>query len=635
MRDITARMERRSVGRWVCPTMSQILVVGLCLLLVTNGASQGRLSTRFNGQVSLTVEGDIPEFGFGYSELRIGWAACGGRGSCLLDYPFTRIGFVARGGAAGGFSLSSHIDLRLLQDFVFDYNPPSLSIPGYTYSYKTKFGFLYYALPLSVGSGDLFTFAGCGPNNYPPPDCCSSAYGELSFGVHVSTAGKEAAIEGGPLISSCTAGENCAYSGEYVEWPTPYDIVQTWKPQSIDFGPHAGSVTHREEVAVNINLNAFGTMCGAGGGGGTVGGGADTGLVWLSAPHPLGAPAIGENEYVWSTGRPTQLTIPARAYAYMQGWDPPVDLNPIAEHTRFRVDPPIQSERTVPGEYTIARGGELIAQTTDQYGPRDDLIFVRTELPPSNEDFGRKKVLFEVDGETVDYAEIEVFFPPTDTNHPADGPDGPNWFYYYWQAYGRPERVYYVNDEVEFYDPDNDEIYIGNRASPVGGHREVALYRLVTREDSDGRRRKLITFVDFLEVYGIHRFIASLEHEKSHRKYYTQGISRLDWDYYIDPDGDSLPSWWERLHGLDPDDHNTTGTPGLDVDRDGDSDAVAEIEAYGALLRAKDYWKKDWAQEGLQWGTPISPFPWRYHSTGTNQPRYRDLLTRVPRTRGR
>ncbi|MGQ9901901.1 MAG: hypothetical protein ACUVR1_06770 [Fimbriimonadales bacterium] len=516
---------------------------------------------------------------------------------------------MARGGAGSGFSFSSSIDLRLLQDFVFDYNRPSLSISGYTYSYKTKIGFLYFALPLSVGSADLLTVAACGPNNNPPPDCCSSAYGELSFGAHVSTAGKEAAIEGGPLISSCTAGEDCAFNSELVEWPTPYDTVRTWKIGSVDFGPNARSVTHREEVAVNIYLEAFGTECGVGGGGGTVGGGADTGLVLLSDPHPLGAPAIGENEYVWSTGRPTRLTIPARAYAYMQGWDPPVDLGWIAEHTRFRVDPPIQSERTVPGENTIARGGALITQTRDQYGSRDDLIFVRAELPPSNEDFGRKKVLFEVDGEIVDYAEIEVFFPPTDTNHPADGPNGPNWFYYYWQAYGRPERVYYANIEGGIYDPVNDEIYIGNKVSPVWSSYQVALYRLVTTEDEHGRRRKLIQFVDWLEVYGIHRFIALLEHEKSHRKYYTQRISRRDWDYYIDPDRDSLPSWWERLHGLDPYDHNTTGTPGLDIDPDGDSDAVAEIEAYGALLRAKDYWKQDWAQGGLQWGTPISPFP--------------------------
>jgi hypothetical protein len=129
-------------------------------------------------------------------------------------------------------------------------------------------------------------------------------------------------------------------------------------------------------------------------------------------------------------------------------------------------------------------------------------------------------------------------------------------------------------------------------------------------------------------------FIALLEHEKSHRKYYTARISRCDWEPQQDPDSDSLPSWWERMHGLDPRRHDTTGA--FRFDPDGDSDAVAEIEAFGALERAKKYWRYDWAQYSMQWGIPPSPFPWRYVSSGTNISRYdRYLLRSVPRTDGR
>ncbi len=49
----------------------------------------------------------------------------------------------------------------------------------------------------------------------------------------------------------------------------------------------------------------------------------------------------------------------------------------------------------------------------------DGLVYRRKHLPPKNSDFGLKKVLFEVDG-TVDYAEVEVFYPAEGRNHPPD-----------------------------------------------------------------------------------------------------------------------------------------------------------------------------------------------------------------------
>ena len=49
----------------------------------------------------------------------------------------------------------------------------------------------------------------------------------------------------------------------------------------------------------------------------------------------------------------------------------------------------------------------------------DGLVYRRKHLPPKNSDFGLKKVLFEADG-TVDYAEVEVFYPAEGRNHPPD-----------------------------------------------------------------------------------------------------------------------------------------------------------------------------------------------------------------------
>ncbi|OYT75029.1 MAG: hypothetical protein CFK49_05460, partial [Armatimonadetes bacterium JP3_11] len=121
------------------------------------------------------------------------------------------------------------------------------------------------------------------------------------------------------------------------------------------------------------------------------------GLLLQSAPHPLGVPAIGENEFVWSSGSPATLVIPARALGYSWGWEP--DLSWIAEKAVFRVEPEIPSDETKPGVRTVARWGELVAQSLEGQtgGYVDDLLYRSKYLPPHNSDFGKKRVVFEVE----------------------------------------------------------------------------------------------------------------------------------------------------------------------------------------------------------------------------------------------
>jgi len=381
------------------------------------------------------------------------------------------------------------------------------------------------------------------------------------------------------------------------------------------------------------------------------------GLLLQSEPHPLGVPAIGGNEYVWESDRPAKLTIRARAYAYTWGWEP--DLGWLADKTLFHVEPPIESERTQPGFRTIARGRELIAQSRDQYGAIDDLVFVRTHLPPSNRDFGKKKVYFEVEGTKVDYADIEVFYPADSKNHPPGGPKGwmrvpscvsgpedeietPNWFFYYWQACGSPERVEYVASNISFYCPydgarEVGRVFIANDAAPIGrGY--VYLFITEVREDACGRYRPLIkeaTYwsdrgleTDRLEVRGIHKFISRLEHELAHRRHHEMNIMLPSRGGTNDKDGDWLRDDWELEHCLDPCRMNTTRA--FPRDLDGDADVIAEIEAYGALRNLYERkWQEDWANTGLQAGSPPNPFPWKFLSTGTNQLN-RDLLDHLP-----
>jgi hypothetical protein len=278
------------------------------------------------------------------------------------------------------------------------------------------------------------------------------------------------------------------------------------------------------------------------------------GLLLQRAPHPLGVPAIGENEYVWESDTPAKLTIPARAYAYTWGWEP--DLGWLADKTVFRVEPKIPSDDTKPGVRTVARGRELVAQSLDGQtdGYVDNLFHRSKYLPPHNSDFGKKKVSFEVEGNKVDYADVEVFYPSEANNHPPDGSKGyrtyslfacldmeeideqpPNWFYYYWDVYGRPADVFYAeerrglatlfgltcirwgnNCRVE-----DVRIYIYSSVSPCRSGHSVPLFRLEERIPHCGSSSgSFITRVDeVLYVYGIHKFVEVLEHELAHKRH--------------------------------------------------------------------------------------------------------------------
>ncbi len=652
-----------------------VVISCLAMMPLVAAGQSDRLSVLFEGTATLNVSGDQISCALlvpcpMYCDYCNCWGLCDRGGTRALPAQGSYLVMGGLGGAGAGSSYGSSAQLTVNLNFRFRYSRPTVTIEGFSYTPKTTLGFGYFVDKVQ-STATAGAVADCTTG---PWGRCDESSANSSSRMFVSTSVVKASasalgsawcrcVERGEYWIDCTSGGND--QSERARRDPPSGYYRGVSPSSVSFGNRSeATYVHKEELSATLSLSAQAGRCAGAGCTGIAT--AYAGLLLKSAPHPLGVPAIGENEYVWSSDRPARLEIPARAYAHAWGWEP--DLGWIAERTLFRVEPSIESEQTEPGFRTIAVGRQLIAQTRDQYGFRDDLIFIRAYLPPSNNDFGLKRVYFTVDGNKVDHADVEIFFPPDAKNHPPGEPPGyemqledtgedcprwrrlrqidtPNWFYYYYDAYakGRIDRVYYLAaahgsgySSGAFYDIYDDGIYIGDRAHPIYGNHKVYLFCLKRRADSYGRERQLITFVDQLTPNGIHKFIALLEHEQSHRKYYTAGISRCDWGDDRDPDDDSLPSWWERIHGLDPMWHNTTGAPGLDIDPDGDSDAVAEIEAFGALTRAEGFWKHDWAQGSMQWGTPPSPFPWMYDSTSTNRSRHdRCLLRSVPRTNGR
>lgn len=652
---------------------AMLLKIAVSLTVSNIAYSQDRLQISFGGKATLSVWDDLPSCGvfagcpYEQDYCSDFWNLCAGQRTQTVVVPGS---YLTLGGEAGGLGYSGGASLSADLRFLFVYRAPSLRVGGYNYTPKKDLGFLYFVDGVRAAALAV-AVASCGLEL--PFGCCASASASAEASASVKSAIATASVSSSMRVScSCENTEFCSDCtpdgrGPLLCDPNPCGSVRrAFQGHKVVFEEANLRKEHIEQLEGGFALSGSASACGAG----SVSVAfmqVHAGIVVQNAPHPLGVPTIGENEYVWSAGSPAVLTIPASALGYTWGWEP--DLGWIAERAGFSVKPSIESEDTKPSYQVVARGRELVAQSLDG---RDDslsdgLVYRRKYLPPHNSDFGLKRVYFEVDG-TVDYAEVEVFYHANGTNHPPDGgakgfeTNGcepireitvPNWFYYYWEAYGSRPDVYYADDlyaafgfrglTCADYEGDrgcqvsNVRIYIYENVSPCREEYTIPLFRLVERHLEDGScsqapRSLYITRVDEeLYVYGIHRYIATLEHESAHKRHLLNGIL-CDVSRYapsrIDNDGDGLDDRWEVQHGL----HSCSR---FSADRRyPDAEVIAYIEGYGKLLAARDYWKQDWSDCGLQKGVPGPHFPWKYKrgDREANTPFYSDLLTEIPNT---
>jgi hypothetical protein len=251
--------------------------------------------------------------------------------------------------------------------------------------------------------------------------------------------------------------------------------------------------------------------------------------------------------------------------------------------------------------------------------------------------------VFEVE-DKVDYAEIEVFYPAEASNHPPSRKgvrtvqtffgycspgietEVPNWFYYYSQVYSADDVTYAqtISGERVFgltcrdLSSGSPRIYLSDLVSPCRGEMQVPLFRrsgtgIVAVQD------------ERLWVRGIHKFVVVVEHERVHARLCEMGVDKLCNPNITDNDMDDLSDGFELLCGLDPNLRETVvGIPDIEL--------IAYLIEYGKLLRSSDLWQYDWANCGLQYGQPQSPFPYAFESNGVRRPtsRYSDLITGVP-----
>jgi hypothetical protein len=390
-----------------------------------------------------------------------------------------------------------------------------------------------------------------------------------------------------------------------------------------------------------------------------------TGIVVLSGVDPLGIPEVGDNEFVWSKGEPPWLWIPALAKV-VTGFTPDdYTMQWLAEKIDWHVSPSLPSTglyvRMYPNGYEntfIFPRNRFEDANYEEPRFRYFLIFDMPEFLPATIDggFGKRQLIMTFNGQPVHAANIEIFFPATATNHPflfgdkgsGNPPDegdyfdfvfgrplwaakSPNWFYYYWMVayWGRTDIRLAVNVPGGWYEDGKPYVYVGNDAYLTYSMR---LFHIENRSNAFGIIKPLITFADTLTIKGIHTFIYTVEHELAHKHHYETGIYPST-DPLTDSDGDRLNDYWEEGHFLDPntrdtaDAYNRFGDP-----TPGDLQCIADIEAYGKLLQKEELWRKDWADTGLQKGSPppSDKFPWVYGSTNKNYSIYKDLLNAIP-----
>jgi hypothetical protein len=377
-----------------------------------------------------------------------------------------------------------------------------------------------------------------------------------------------------------------------------------------------------------------------------------TGIVVLSNPDPLGVPEVGDNEYVYQEpgGVGVKLVIPCQAIVIGGDSDTTEYFRPKLDWTLTLFLPDAWSRNP----NIIPSPGIISAESRQDAELERGLVFggYGKTLPASNANFGWYPLTMTYNGGNVHTANIEVFYPAQGYRHPAGGPPGvnflnqsvdtPNYIHYYSQVYDSAEVVY-QNYGTSHYDHGDTIVYVADNYAAVPY--ALRLFRDVGGVISHSAG-------DLLFLRGIHSYIKSVAHERGHRDDYWTLLpsgERILGDRWRqgDSDGDGLNDAWEEQHGFDPTKPDTAsayqGTGSEDI---GDSQASADIQAYGALMApgVRDLWRQDWAYWAdpnmcMQYGNPfgqwqpcendpntgapiqrLKPIPWECEAWGCPPP---------------
>jgi|GEM_PF-6470716 len=271
-------------------------------------------------------------------------------------------------------------------------------------------------------------------------------------------------------------------------------------------------------------------------------------------------------------------------------------------------------------------------------------------MPDKNSDFGNRRVALEVFGwSTPDKkpggsgavstqrkwwesmaAQIQTFFKPRDFTHPNQpaGNPTPNWLYYYQQAFPISEGIAYANLRTnpnmqipllslrftpvnDMFDAQTDYASIFYRSSTFSVRNEQAIkvpvYGLydVTH---DGIQYKQIARMGELRLSGLLGYIAVAGHEIGHnanaRTLAFAGNPNINIELRqpfpeFDVDGDRVPDLWASQHYFVK---QNEPNPYIESVPNDFSEVLAEFWALEYVNIAKEYWTKDWARDGLQWG---------------------------------
>jgi len=373
----------------------------------------------------------------------------------------------------------------------------------------------------------------------------------------------------------------------------------------------------------------------------------------LSSPDPLGRPDLGDgkNQYVYDTGVPGRVNVPAIITCLGAG-TPDTSWVVAGNHVDVAFLPAIAGQEP----HTWSAFGADIGHGPGYFTFDGLPTEYNGSLSDSNR-FGNHLAILKVDGSNSQSALFQTFFDMKASNWPGSNGYTPNWFWYYQQAHTPPQP-----DTVGAnYNPNLGARGVTTVSPTISGSTNPSTYEYdieigpnacdddIVNVFGIDPTTNLVKRIGGLSIKGLYCFARVISHEEEHVHLVKQQIvipynTQYGPPYGVtDTDGDGIPDDWEKAHHLDPNNSDTTGEYGNATGNNvgkGDVECLCDIFAMGELSSHQSLWQQDWgvinnggSYSGLQYGKRPLYFPWQYiddatYSISTSLPN--NALTALP-----
>ena len=332
----------------------------------------------------------------------------------------------------------------------------------------------------------------------------------------------------------------------------------------------------------------------------------------------------GQNQFVYDAAAvqghlnvPAIISVPGSLAA---------DTSWLAPNAGILYDLPSDSHQEM-NVTIIPTAGLISAQTTYmiQSGPYTVSGYEFSGLPASNGGFGNHLATLKVNSTSAQQAHVQTFFTAGGSNWPGTDSSTFNWYNYYNQVSSSGGTFSSADGKTDTHQLQDQH---GNRTAYSIFYNTSNAIRVFGLNSNVS---PYVVFLGYLYTGGIHSYIYVCAHEAGHRAAWTAaGIEYVYGGYGNKGSYYDLVPAWKTSHHFQYMDINgnviydTTGAyaniPSKGGPPDpGDTECIADIQALQPLLGSLADWQVDWADNGLQSGSPYffqngkADFYWRFY----------------------